>query len=105
MKVGESLSALMVDALGSERRKGGQKDRTRFRSAWREPKLLSIYVVNAQGKQEKSFSPFIDGCFNGPDGVFHLLKGHLTPFIFKTPTKYCLLQMEHIGFGIESPNW
>ncbi|MDD9305284.1 MAG: hypothetical protein HUK40_24350, partial [Desulfobacter sp.] len=38
---------------------------------------LIIYVVDAHGKQEKSFSPFIDGCFNGPDGVFHLLKGYL----------------------------
>ena len=54
-----------------------KKDRTRFRGAWREPKLLIIYVVDAQGKQEKSFSPFIDGCFNGPDGVFHLLQGYL----------------------------
>ena len=54
-----------------------KKDRTRFRGAWREPKLLIIYVVDAQGKQEKSFSPFIDGCFSGPDGVFHLLKGYL----------------------------
>jgi len=54
-----------------------KKDRTRFRGAWREPKLLIIYVVDAQGKQEKSFSPFIDGCFSGPDGVFQLLKGYL----------------------------
>jgi len=54
-----------------------KKDRIRFRGAWREPKLLIIYVVDAQGKQEKSFSPFIDGCFNGPDGVFHLLQGYL----------------------------
>jgi len=54
-----------------------KKDRTRFRGAWREPKLLIIYVVDAQGKQERSFSPFIDGCFNGPDGVFHLLQGYL----------------------------
>jgi hypothetical protein len=30
-----------------------KKDRTRFRGAWREPKLLIIYVVDAQGKQEK----------------------------------------------------
>ena len=53
------------------------KNRTRFRGAWREPKLLIIYVVDAQGKQEKSFSPFIDGSFSGPDGVFLLLKGYL----------------------------
>nr|WP_319495647.1 hypothetical protein [uncultured Desulfobacter sp.] len=53
------------------------KNRTRFRGAWRDPKLLIIYVVDAQGKQEKSFSPFIDGSFSGPDGVFLLLKGYL----------------------------
>ncbi|WP_321494762.1 hypothetical protein [uncultured Desulfobacter sp.] len=59
-----------------------QKDRTRFRVAWREPKLLIIYVVDAQGKQEKSFSPFIDGSFSGPDGLFHLLKGYMNSLIF-----------------------
>jgi len=53
------------------------KGRTRYHGAWREPKLLIIYVVDAHGKQEKSFKPIIDGCFKGPDGIFHLLKGYL----------------------------
>lgn len=54
-----------------------KKGRTRFHGAWREPKLLIIYVVDAHGKQEKSFAPFIDGCFNGPDSIFRLLKVYL----------------------------
>ena len=53
------------------------KGRNRYNGPWREPKLLIIYVVDSDGKQEKSFSPFIDGCFGGPDGVFSLLKGYL----------------------------
>ena len=53
------------------------KGRNRYNGHWREPKLLIIYVVDSHGKQEKSFSPFIDGCFGGPDGVFNLLKGYL----------------------------
>lgn len=53
------------------------KGRTRFHGKWREPKLLIIYVVDADGKQEKSFNPFIDGVFNGPDGLFSLLKAYL----------------------------
>jgi hypothetical protein len=53
------------------------KGRTRYHGSWREPKLLIIYVVDSHGKQEKSFSPFIDGCFGGPDGIFRLLKGYL----------------------------
>ncbi len=54
-----------------------KKGRNRYKGAWREPKLLIIYVVDAQGKQEKSFNPFIDGGFNGPDGLFDLLEGYL----------------------------
>jgi len=53
------------------------KGRSRYDGAWREPKLLIIYVVDAQGKQDKSFPPFIDGGFNGPDNLFKLLKGYL----------------------------
>lgn len=54
-----------------------KKGRTRYNGAWREPKLLIIYVVDAQGKQERSFNPFIDGGIKGPDGLFDLLKGYL----------------------------
>jgi len=32
------------------------KGRTRYKAAWREPKLLIIYVVNAKGQLEKSFT-------------------------------------------------
>lgn len=53
------------------------KGRTRYHGAWREPKLLIIYVVDAQGKQAQCFHPFIDGCFKGPDGLFGLLKDYL----------------------------
>jgi hypothetical protein len=49
------------------------KRRTRYNGAWREPKLLIIYVADEHGKQEKSFNPFADGGFNGPDGLFRLL--------------------------------
>jgi hypothetical protein len=54
-----------------------RKGRTRFNGTRREPKLLIIYVADVHGKQEKSFSPFIDGCFSGPDGLFRLLKSYL----------------------------
>lgn len=53
------------------------KGRSRYHGKWREPKLLIIYVVDADGKQEKSFNPFIDGGFNGPDELFRLLKAYL----------------------------
>ncbi len=61
-------------------RKRGQKTkkgRTRYRGAWREPKLLIVYVVDANGKRLKSFSPFMDATLKGPDALFRLLRSYL----------------------------
>lgn len=62
-----------------ENKKGRKtkKGRTRYKGAWREPKLLIIYVVDEQRKLERSFAPFIDGCIKGPDALFLMLKGYL----------------------------
>lgn len=54
-----------------------KKRRTRYKGAWREPKLLIIYVVDAQGKLEKRFAPLIDGTFQGPDAVYQLIQSDL----------------------------
>ncbi len=54
-----------------------KKGRTRYKGAWREPKLLIIYVVDDQGKLEKSFAPVLDGLVRGPDALFGLLQGYL----------------------------
>lgn len=53
------------------------KGRRRYRGAWREPKVLIIYVVDAEGKREASFAPVIDGTLKGPDAVFALLRTYL----------------------------
>jgi hypothetical protein len=36
---------------------------------------------------EKSFNPFIDGCFKGPDGVFRLLKYYLEALFIREADK------------------
>ncbi len=43
-----------------------EKGRQRYRGAWREPKLFIVYVVDEQGKLEKSFAPLIDATLRGP---------------------------------------
>jgi hypothetical protein len=53
------------------------KGRRRYTGAWREPKVLIVYVVNAEGKREASFAPFIDATLKGPDAVFALLRSYL----------------------------
>src|SRR5499433_711515 len=42
-----------------------------------EPKVLIVYVVNAESKREASFAPFIDATLKGPDAVFALLRTYL----------------------------
>ena len=54
-----------------------EKNRKRYKGAWREPKLFIIYVVDAKGKLEKSFAPLIDGVLEDPDAVFRLLRSYL----------------------------
>src|SRR5215475_9217006 len=54
-----------------------KKERRRYTSAWREPKVLIVYVVDAEGKQESHFAPFIDATLKGPDVVFALLRIYL----------------------------
>src|SRR5712671_6331096 len=53
------------------------KGRRRYPGAWREPKVLIVYVVDAEGKREASFAPFIDATLKGPDAVFALLRSYL----------------------------
>jgi hypothetical protein len=50
-----------------------KKGRRRYTGAWREPKVVIVYVVDAEGKREASFAPVIDATLKGPDAVFALL--------------------------------
>jgi len=60
-----------------KRGKKTAKGRNRFRGAWREPKLFIIYVVDAEGKLDRSFMPIIDALIQGPDAIFKLLHAYL----------------------------
>jgi REP element-mobilizing transposase RayT len=58
-----------------------EKSRTQrhsgYHGAWREHKLLIIQTVNAQGKTDRTFSPFMDATMKGPDAVFSMLRFYL----------------------------
>jgi hypothetical protein len=74
-----------------------KKGRTRYRGAWREPKLLIIYVVDAHGKLEKSFAPLIDGHLQGPEALFHLLEGYLHALAID--------RADHVLFVADGAHW
>jgi hypothetical protein len=54
-----------------------KKGRRRYTGAWREPKVLIVYVVDAEGKREARFAPVMDATLKGPDAVFALLRTYL----------------------------
>jgi hypothetical protein len=53
------------------------KKRTRYKTDWREPKLLIIYVVGEDGKKSPTFPPVIDASLAGPDALFGMLAYYL----------------------------
>lgn len=49
----------------------------RYKGVWREPKLLTIFEIDAQGKKVQTARVLIDGTFQGPDEIMELLAMHL----------------------------
>jgi hypothetical protein len=58
-------------------RKYGTKQRRKFRTEWREPKLLILFELDKQGRMKAGTRPWIDGTFAGPDALMELLAFHL----------------------------
>lgn len=55
-------------------RNGGRK---RFVTEWREPKVLTIYVIDAEGKRDRRFASVTDGTLGDADALFALVRYHL----------------------------
>jgi hypothetical protein len=71
----------------NKRGKRTKKGRRRYRTDWREPKLLAIYVVDEEGKIDRSFTPVLDGTLKGPDAVFGLIQQYLSQLGIDEATK------------------
>jgi hypothetical protein len=64
----------------TRKQKGQGKAKTqgrRYQGQWREPKLLTIYEIDASGQKVGKSRARIDGTFQGPDEVMELLAMHL----------------------------
>jgi hypothetical protein len=58
-------------------RRNSKTGHHRYEAPWREPKLLTIYVVDAEGRVVDSFTPVYDGTMGDCDAVFAMLLGYL----------------------------
>ena len=63
------------------------KGRNRYRTDWREPKLLIIYVVDENGQMDREFLAVIDGTLGGPDAIFKLMEFYLRELKITTADK------------------
>jgi hypothetical protein len=54
-----------------------KKQKRRYKGAWREPKLLTIYEIDRAGQMVRKGRARIDGSFQGPDEMMELLAMHL----------------------------
>jgi hypothetical protein len=55
----------------------GKKRRQKFRTEWREPKLLILFEMDKRGRMVRRSRPWIDGTFQGPDECLELVAMHL----------------------------
>jgi hypothetical protein len=67
------------------------KGRHRYHTDWREPLLLHVYVVDSNGRVDRSFTPLIDGTLGGADSLFELLRLYLPSLIAIQPTRILLI--------------
>src|SRR4051794_21810413 len=63
------------------------KGRNRYRTDWREPKLLIIYVVDEKGQRDRESLAVIDGTLGGPDAIFKLMEFYLSELKITTADK------------------
>lgn len=75
------------DKAGARTRKG----RRRYHTKWREPLLLHMGVLGADGRLDRSFSPLIDGTLGGPDALFDMLRLYLPPLLALQPARVLLI--------------
>jgi hypothetical protein len=60
----------------TRKQKGQGKTKTqkrRFRTDWREPKLIIVFEMDEEGRMKKGTKPILDGTFLGPDEIMEVL--------------------------------
>jgi hypothetical protein len=67
------------------------KKRRGFKTPWQEPKVLTVYVIDAEGKRDRSIPPIIDGTMGDADAVIGLLVGYLRLLGVQTAEKLVII--------------
>ena len=69
----------------------------KYTAEWKEPKLLTIYVVDEKGRKERDQSFWIDGSYQGPD--------HMAEIIAYQLHILGAAKAAHVGFTADGAEW
>lgn len=75
--VGVSTDGGRIRIRKNKRGHKTNKKRTRYKTDWREPKLIIIYVIGDDGTKDRKTLPLIDATLSGPDETFEMLVFYL----------------------------
>ena len=64
-----------------------KKNRTRYATDWKEPKLLCIYVLDENGHVDRRIPPILDGTMANVDEIFKMLGHYLSMLSIDTTTE------------------
>ena len=84
----------------TRRQKGQGKQKTqrrRYKTDWREPKLLIIVELDERGRMVPGSKPVLDGTFEGPDELMELLAMYLHVF--------GAASAKRVSFGADGAPW
>jgi len=62
---------------GGDRGRKGKKGRRRYRTPWREPKLVAVYVIDDKGRKVRELPMLYDGTLGDADATFEILAAEL----------------------------
>ena len=62
---------------GQRGRKGKKSKRRKYRTPWREPKLVTAYLVDKKGRKKRDAVPVYDGTLEDADAAFKILATEL----------------------------
>ena len=75
--VGIDGGRVRVRTVVETTRVGGKRKRKKFRTEWREPKVVVVFEVDKKGRMVRGSRPVIDGTLQGPDALIELVAFHL----------------------------
>lgn len=58
-------------------RRNAKTRHRKYKAPWKEPRVMSIYVVDDEGKMDRRFERFLDGTMGDADETLALMVGHL----------------------------